>query len=101
MPNRVDQGQRLKIKVIGCASGDGFNAIVRAEVFDNLDLRVASREVEADDDGTTTVKFRIRESVFPRGRYRAVVTCIHELDAGGQSTFFVEEDAFRVRRHLA
>lgn len=96
VPNRVDQGERLKIKVLGCASGDGFNARIHVEVSDNNDLGVASHEVEADDDGTTRVKLRIRKSVYPLGRYRAVVTCIHVFDDGGQSTFFEEDDTFRV-----
>jgi hypothetical protein len=54
--------------------------------------------VDAADDGETTVNVKIKKSKFPKGEYTAVVTCIHEFDAGGTGTFFEEEEDFKVKR---
>jgi len=98
VPQAVTQGNKLEVTVKDCVSGDGFTAIVRVEIYDDDTNELKdTKEVDADDDGTTKVKMKIRASRYPPGRYYVVVTCIHEFDAGGEGVFFESDESFRVR----
>ena len=97
MPNSVTQGNKLKVRVEDCVSGPGFTAIVRMEIEDDDGHLVDATAVDADDDGTTKAKMKIRASRYPPGKYHVIGICIHEFDTGGEGTFFESEESFRVR----
>lgn len=95
--NRVFQGHRLKVKVLGCVGGETWNAVIQIELFDpdrpNRILR--SHQSSVSDTGLDIFKLRITRKDFPRGLYKARVMCIHEFDEGPK-TFFNEREGFRV-----
>lgn len=98
VPSKVKQGAKLEIRVTDCASGADFDAVIKVDVFDDNGDVVESREVDAEDDGDTTVQLKIKKSKYPKGRYAVVVTCIHHFHSGGTGTFFTEEDTFKVKK---
>jgi flagellar hook assembly protein FlgD len=98
VPSKVKQGKTLEIDVSDCVSGDGFRAVIRVQILDEDGIEVKTVERDANNTGQDTVKVKIKKSVFPKGEYTAVVSCIHEFDAGGEGTFFSEQEDFKVKK---
>jgi hypothetical protein len=98
VPKKVRIGEKLEIFVAGCQSGPGFTAVIRVETFDSGGTRIQSREFATDDeDGSRTVKLKIKKGKYSEGRHKVVVSCIHRFDAGGEGTFFAEDARFKVK----
>jgi len=96
LPESIELGERMKLKVYDCQSGLGYDARVRVRIEDEDGNRVLTRNVDADDDGTTKVKIRIGDTKFAPGVYTITVWCIHRFDGGGTGTLFSETVEFTV-----
>jgi hypothetical protein len=53
--------------------------------------------VDADDSGTTSLKFKITSRKYQGDRYVIKAKCLHEFNDGTQGTFWTEHARFRVR----
>ena len=96
LPETVDIGTTMKLKVHDCESGPGWNARIKVVIKDQDGNRVVKKNVLADDDGTTKVKIKIKVTEFDEGTYTMTVSCIHYFDAGGTGTWFTETVDFTV-----
>lgn len=97
VPGSVEQNRKLKVKAFDCESRPDWSAVVRVEISDHhTGDHISTREVGADDDGSTTIKIKMRAARYPIGMYLVVVTCIHEFDDGSVGTWYEEQDTFHV-----
>ena len=97
-PDPVQQGRRLRVRVLECVGGDAWNAVIDVRIVDpHGDPPVIAEDLgnPASNTGLDIFLFRIRAQDYPSGLYKAKVECIHEFDEGPQ-TFFLEKEAFRV-----
>ena len=96
-PARVDAGDRLKVRILDCRSGETWNAVVLLRIEDVRDGEVVDRAlVDADDSGTTILKFRIVGAEYSGTRYRIFARCIHEFNDGSEGVFWRDTVVFRV-----
>lgn len=97
-PNPVKQGKKLKIIAEDCISGPGYKAYVEVSIIEKGDGKpIIEKRVPADADGTTLLKFKIKKSKFPAGKYWAYVDCIHVFDAGGEGVWYETDNKFKVK----
>ncbi|HET7235787.1 MAG TPA: hypothetical protein VFK59_05070 [Actinomycetota bacterium] len=98
VPHAVDPGDKLKIMVRDCQSGDSWSAVILVRIEDPRDGELMdSALVDADDSGTTILKFKITSREYQGDRYKVYVKCLHEFDDGTQGTFWSDSARFRVR----
>ncbi|HET7235385.1 MAG TPA: hypothetical protein VFK59_03025 [Actinomycetota bacterium] len=96
--NSVVQGQKLRITVRECVSGDGWNAVIRIALFSEAPtVSPISGEKDAEDDGTTVLRVKVPRR-WPAARDNfAKIQCIHQFDGGGEDRFYEEQERFRVK----
>lgn len=90
-PKNVDIGEKLKIKARECRSGPNWNAVVLVRIEDANGNKIVQKVKDADDDGTTKVKIKIKDSKFDPGMYFVLVMCIHEFEGEDEDGVWYEE----------
>jgi hypothetical protein len=97
-PDPVQQGRRIRVRVVECVGGPDWNAVIDVWIIDpDGQPRIVDKDLgnPASNTGLDIFIFRIRARDYAPGLYKAKVECTHEFDEGPQ-TFFLEKEAFRV-----
>lgn len=97
-PDPVQQGRRVRVRVLECMGGDTWNAVIDVWIIHpHGDPLIIAEDLgnPASNTGLDIFIFRINAQDYPRGLYKAKVQCTHEFDEGPQ-TFFLEKESFRV-----
>lgn len=95
--DEVTQGQRLRIVVTDCVSGEDWTARIVVELQDGA-ATLRRRVFPVDKDGVTRVGVRIASARFDPGRYGANVACTHTFGDGSRPVYFDEREPFVVLR---